>query len=308
MKPVGPTPLPERAFASRSLPVTRVAFWAIRVALWAILMATIGGVFLFALSRSPSGTPVRSAVSRAFPIPVARVGTETILNRDFQTELDGWTHFYDPNEALGSEDAKRLHDRILDRKVTQEIVRQLAVELGVDDISEEAETLYQFMAADRGSEAKLVEDIEQRFGWTKNVFMAAIVEPIIYARRVDEVVKQDETWQEGAKSSAQQARLDFISGTDAFTRISQEGSDASGLLALDAYPEEVHDALRGTSVGSVTDVLETRERFMVFKVLERDESGDGLRLKTNEFSIDKLDVYDVVERRRATLKIKVFER
>lgn len=308
MKPVGPSPLPEQLFASRSLPLTRAAFWVARIVLWAILIACIGAVFLFALSRSPSGMPVRSFLSRTFPIPMARVGAETILNRDFQIELAGWMHVYDPNGALDVEDAKRLHDRILDRKITQEIVRQLAVELGVDDISEEGETLYQSMAVDRGSEAKLIEDIEQRFGWTKNVFIEVIIEPIVYARRVDEAVKQNEDLQSVARASAEQARLDFVAGTDAFTQTGNKGSNNRGLLALDAYPVEVHDALRETAVLSVTDVLETQERFMVFKVLERDESESDIRVRTNEFSIDKLDVYDAVAQRRATLPIKIFER
>lgn len=308
MKPVGPSPLPEHLYASRSLPVGTVASFAARIALWAVLIACIGAVFLFALSRSPSGEPVRHVLSQAFPLPIANVGDQTIYYRDFQTELDGWIRFYETAGALDVVDAKRLHDRVLDRRIDQEIVRQLAVELGRKDIAEEAEVLYQSMAADRGSEAKLIEDIDQRFGWTKNVFMAVIVEPIVYARRVDEAVKQNEDWQSAVKASAEQARLDFVAGTDAFTQTGDQGSKNRGLLTLDAYPAEVHDALRETVVGSVTDVLETRERFMVFKVRERDERESGIRVRTNEFSIDKRDVYDAIAQRRATLTIKIFER
>ncbi len=308
MKPVGPSPLPEQAFASRSLPVTRAVFLVARTVLWIVLIACIGAVFLFALSHSSSGTSLPSFLGRTFPIPVARVGAETILNRDFQIELDGWTHFYETAGALDALDAKRLHDRILDRKITQEIVRQLAVELGVDDIAEEVEVLYQSMAADRGSEMKLVEDIEQRFGWTKNVFIAVIVEPIVYARRVDVALKESDDFQSAPLALAEQARLDLIAQTSAFVGMDNTGTRDEYLLSLDAYPLEAHEALRMTDIGLVTDIIETDERFMVFKILERRDHVDDLRLRTEEFSVDKLGLYDLIAQRRATLEIKVFER
>ena len=307
MKPVGPTPLPEHLYASRSLPMRTAAFWAMRVGLWGFLFFLIGGLFVFALYRSPGGTSVLHVVGRTLPMPIARVGDTAILYRDFQAELDGWIKFYETGGALEAVDEQRLHDRVLERMIERELIRQLSFELNVDGQSD-VETLYQSMAVERGSEAQLIEDIDQRYGWTKNVFISSVVEPIVYARRVDDAVKGNEAYQRDALSSAQQARIDLLSGANAFTRISTGDEHAAAWVSLDAYPFEVEGILKNTEVGDVTEVIETSERFLVFKILGRNERAGGWFFQTEEFSIDKADVYDVLAIRRAQTTIKVFER
>jgi hypothetical protein len=314
MKPVGPTPLPEHTYSARQLPVKRVLQWVIRVLVGIGIGAAILVLFVVSLYRTPSGTPLLHMFGRSVPLPAARVDNQAIYYREFIRARDGWNQYYVSAGTIDAIDMSVIEQRLINRMIDHHLTEEIAEELMVGVSDDDLEPAYVDLVGQHDSEAHFIDQLEKRFGWDRPELEKYVLRPITLARAVDIAIRASEEEQRDPRQNIDQMRLDVSAGGQSFSELASQYSaslSASeggelGLSPVEEYPEEAYEALSLASIDDLTAVIETSERFVVYKIIEREQRPSGLYINAQELSVEKRDIHDVISERRNNANIKIF--
>ncbi len=314
MKSVGPTPLPEHTYSVRQLPVRRALQWFVRVLVGVGIVVALLALFVVSLYRTPSGAPLLHIFGRTVPLPAARIDNHAIYYREFIQARDGWNQYYVSAGTIDAIDMSVIEQQVINRMIDHYLTEQLAGELGVDYSEDELNKAYQDLVEQHDSEAHFVDQLEKRFGWDRAELERYVLKPITLARGVDLAIRSSEEEQVEPLKNIGQMRVDVAAGGQAFSDLASQYSaslSASeggelGLSPVEEYPEEALGALSSADVGDLTEIIETSERFVVYRVMESEEGRSGLLVNAQELSVEKRDIHDVLSERREQSNIKIF--
>lgn len=312
MKSVGPTPLPDKMYAARQLPVRRAVFWATRSLFGLSLVVGVFALFVVSLYRLPSAEPLLEMFGRTLPMPVAVVNGEPISYKVYLRVLDGWESMYEQDGTIDAIDLDIVGGRVMDRLIEQSLAGQYAKSIGVKLEDEAVQEAYLAIVRQEESEVRFVDDLEKRFGWSKDEFIANVVEPVVLMQVLDDTVRMREDEQTRPREVIDRLRADILAGESSFTQVASEISASIsaetggelGLRSIEEYPEEARSMLLSVSEGSVSEVVDLRERFVVYELLERVERQNGYYVNAQELSVDKRDIHDVIAVLSKDAKIK----
>lgn len=316
IEPIGPSPMHESLYASRHLPVGRAVRWGVRVCVMLAVLCVILGIGIGVLYRVPGGDAFLAPLSRVLPIPAARVNRHTISYRTYTQMLDGWVFLYERQgvlEAVGKDTVER---RVMDRLVQDALVSQMLREMRVTVTAAQEDETWEALAKPYGSELLFVGAVQERFGWDAEAFRRFVVEPLVRLRAADDAVLEWREAQEGPRAVMDALYADVRIAPDKFEEMATQVSasflsgdgEEVGVRSLLEYPMEARQTLMTTPVGAVTDVVELRDRFVLYRVMERDREEDKIRVKVRELSIEKRDVHDILREWMGTAKIRIYVR
>ncbi len=314
MKSVGPTPLPEHTYSARQLPVRRAFQWVVRVLVGIGVGVAILALFVVSLYRTPSGAPLLHIFGRTVPLPAARIDNHAIYYREFIKARDGWNQYYVSAGTIDAIDMSVIEQQVINRMIDHYLTEQIANELGVEYSEEELNEAYQDLVEQHDSEAHFVDQLEKRFGWGRAELEQFVLKPITLARAVDLAVRSSEEEQVEPLRNINQMRIDVEAGGQAFSDLASQFSaslSASeggelGLSPIEEYPEESQNVLRNSREGDLTEVIETSERFIVYRIVEREDDRGDLLINAQELSVEKRDIHNVLSERRERSSIKIF--
>jgi parvulin-like peptidyl-prolyl isomerase len=187
--------------------------------LFLLLILGIGGSFFVyeALYKQHRMDGI-AGVAFVLPVPIARIGSETVFYRDVLMYRDLLSQF----------------DLALEHVVTQTYIEWLAEDLGVK-VDQEDVNLY--------VEGQDINQMADDLGWTRRQYEMRIVRPLLLAQKVETALYASETYQESARTTIERIERDLaleVAFSDLARLYSQDLSGSEGGY-LSYYAEE--DAL-----------------------------------------------------------------
>ncbi len=313
-KEIGPSPLPAHLYAQRQLPVQRALFWLGRSAIALGMAGLVLAVFIVSLYRIPDGRGLLYWFSDRLPLPAMKVNDQTVPLREYRTVLDGWHQLYTYHGASEEQADEVVALRVDERMIRDVLLQELVRERGMTLNEEFVATVFAEFVAQYPTEAHFIEAIDRQFGWSPEQFSQLIVEPLARTRLLADSVG---SWSEVQKQTLeimQELHARIFIDTDSSSEIAQEvstslsASDGGelGLRPIDEYPIEARDILLSLDGGSLTSVIELPERFVIYQVQNQVERSSGMLVDAREVSVDKRDIYDVLEERMDSAEIEYY--
>lgn len=316
IEPIGPSPLHASLYASRHLPVGRVVRWGVRTGVGLAMLVVLLGIGVGVLYRIPGGDALLAPLSRVLPIPAARVNGQTISYHTYTQMLDGWVFLYERQGVLEAVGRDTVERRVMDRLVQDVLVSQMLREMHVTVTIAQEDEAWKALAKPYGSEVLFVNAVQERFGWDAEAFRRFVVEPLVRLRAADDAVLEWREAQVGPRAVVDALYADVRIAPDKFEEMATQTSasflsgdgEEVGLRSILEYPAEARQTLTSIPVGAVTDVVELRDRFVLYRVVEREDKDDEVWVKVRELSIEKRDVHNVLREWTTAAKIRIYVR
>lgn len=219
-------------------------------------------------------------LTQAIPFPVAKVGDGYVRYSDYLRELRSSIHYFSTKEAVNfsSDDGKRqleYQKRLaLDKSIENEIVAQLAKQLGVEVPSQEVSDFVDRQVNNNKlglSEDAFRQVIRDYYDWSLEEYKDSIKRQLtrkkVAANLDSESSKQMQGLVAALKGGADFANTAKASSEDAATKA--QGGDA-GFFAADANdPNGLIAAASKLQPGQVSEVIEGVDGFYVVKLIEK---------------------------------------
>jgi len=303
IKEVGPVPLPTGSYSAMRLPKKVMVFW-----FWRVVAA--GGIvvvlFLFSiivLYRFEAGEPVLSVISRVLPLPAFRIDGEIVLYSNYKHYFDSWSSF---KRVLGSNeelDDSEIREEVVSRLVKNVRLKRLAEEMGVEVTDDDFAALMDGFIKGFDNEVQFDGAVYNQFGWDRDAFFEYVVVPVVYIQKLSDSVYSWDVEQKSVKDmiegvylevQADSSRMGELASGVSSSLSAGDGGEL-GIRSVGEYPEEARYMLLNVGLGNLTSIVELRNRFVFYQVLERDEKYDGVYVNAREISADKRDVFDVLD-------------
>lgn len=278
----------------------------------AIVVVAVG---LSLLTVSVYARPVTDSFVRTmasiFPLPAFLVDGKIVTIKEFLTEYDALEQYF---EDLGEQvpPVEQLEIAIADTLINKIAIQKLATQYGVDLDKERVEQYYQDVISAQENEKVFEENIARTFGWTVEEFKSRIVESIVLALQMTDVVLADTQTQQPRFDLANvayeriQAGEDFATvAKDAHANFDGIQSDL-GYVKVSVIPESWSSQVVDLEEGQTTEIIEMLEGYAVFKLEEKILAGEDTQLHLLSIMIPKVSLEEVVEKYLATVKVKRF--
>lgn len=310
-KQVGPSPIPDRLYIQRQLPVKKVAFWFGRVCIAMSAVAVLLFVFIAILYRSTESRELLFWFSKTLPLPALKVNGAVVNLDDYSTFHNGMEKLYFGDGSVENSDDKHIGSLIDHRIVQNLLLHELVAEYKITLSDEQFNDVYLEFVNQYPSEAHLIESIDRRFGWTRDEFFEFIVVPFAEVRALDDHVRGLEDAQRQPRETIQDLHAKIFSDADSFgefagevsTSLSASDGGELGLRPITEYPSEAMASLDSINVYELTAVIETNERFVIYQLIERQETALGILVNARELAVDKRNIHDVLLEREASANI-----
>ncbi|NQV90463.1 peptidyl-prolyl cis-trans isomerase [Candidatus Uhrbacteria bacterium] len=273
-----------------------------------ILVVLLGFLTKQVYARPVTDSLVRT-VSQVIPYPALSVNSQIVTMKEFLIEYDALMQYFgDAGEQTPPAD--QLEMAIADTLINKVVIQQLADEYDVKLDADRVEAYFQDVLSAQESEEAFEQSLEETFGWTSGEFKERIVQSIVLALQMTDVIFEDET--------LQQSRLDLIQG--ALSRL-QTGEDFLsvaddvhagfdgvqsdlGYIQSSVIPEAWSEAVNALEVGQITDIITLPEGYVIFKLEEKIPAGEDTQLRLFSITIPKKTLEEVVDTYLETAKVK----
>lgn len=248
------------------------------------------------------------AIASIIPFPALSVDSKTVTIKEFLTEYDALEQYF---EDLGEQapSAEQLEIAIADTLINKIAIQKLADQYNVKLDEERVKQYYQDVLSAQESEDAFEKNLTQTFGWTAEEFRTRIVESIVLALQMTDVVLAD--------TQTQQSRLDLVDG--AYVRI-QAGEDFAtvakdihagfdgiegdlGYVKESEIPESWASQVTALEEGQTTQIIELPEGYAVFKLEEKIVAGEDTQLHLLSVTVPKVSLEEVVEKYLTTIEV-----
>ncbi|MBI4435353.1 peptidyl-prolyl cis-trans isomerase [Candidatus Uhrbacteria bacterium] len=278
-----------------------------------IIVVLASALVVFALlSTQVYARPLEDGLVRALaqviPYPALSVDGKTVTLKEFLTEYEALQQYFgDAGEQAPPQE--QLEIAIADTLVNKMAIQQLAKMYGVELDEERVEQYYQDVIAQDGEEA-FAQNLSQTFGWTTQEFRTRIVESIVLALQMTDVVLADTSTQQPRAELVQAAYVRVQGGED-FATIAKdvhagfEGIESDlGYVKASVIPESWANQVTSLEEGQTTEVIELPEGYAVFKLAEKIVAGDETQLHLLSITIPKVSLEEVVEEYLTSVEVK----
>ena len=274
------------------------------------------GVLLVALGllagqvyTRPVTDPLVRAMANVFPFPALSVDGRMVTIQDFLQEYDALGSYF---EDAGQEAPphEQLEIAIADTMINKIAIAQLAQRYGVELDQERVEQYYQEVLSSQESQEAFEQSLSETFGWTVEEFKTRIVESIVLALQMTDVVLADAPTQQPRRDLIDAAFARVQSGED-FATIAKdvhagfEGIEGDlGYVKASAIPESWASQVTTLEEGDTTQIIELPEGYALFKLEEKIVAGEDTQLHLLSITVPKVSLEEVVKKYLAGVKVK----
>jgi len=136
--------------------------------------------------RRKSQNPLVVKTAALFNIPAIKTDSGNIAYSDYMRDFQTLKKFYLSQQAESRPTDEQISDQAASRLILNEIVKKLAKQydatVGLEDIDKvKNQVVGQF-----GSEAAMLTEIKNRFGWTFDQYIEFVVKPVLLEQKVAE--------------------------------------------------------------------------------------------------------------------------
>ncbi|MBI5794246.1 SurA N-terminal domain-containing protein [Candidatus Uhrbacteria bacterium] len=279
------------------------------IAVVVILVVLLGVAGQQVYARPVDDPFVRTMVS-IFPFPALSVNGTTVTMKEYLTEYDALKKYFD-GQGADAPPADELETAIADTLTNKVAIRQLAQARGIEIDQARVEKYYQDVIASQESEEAFVQDLDDTFGWSVEEFKSRVVESIVLALQMSEVILADNALQQPRRDTIDAADARVLAGED-FAAVAKEvnagfeaGLEADlGYVKLSIIPPSWASAVDALSIGSMTEVLDLPEGYAVFKAEDRTESDEDTQIHLLSITVPKMTLEEVVKGYLASVEVK----
>jgi len=298
---------PEPSFSKKKLflqnPKVRIAA--------VVLILVIGfSLMTWQVYTKPVTDPfVRRVVNRV-PYPALSVDGTTVSMKDFLTEYDSLSRYFENLEGQTAPPADQLEIAIADTLVNKLAIQQLAKTYGVTLDQERVEKYYQDILSAQESEEAFTKNLQETFGWTPEEFKSRIVDSIVLALQMTDAVLDNEELQKDRLDLIQTASERVKAGED-FETVAKEvhtqfdGIESDlGFIQSSVIPESWASQVQTLEVGGVTEIITLPEGYVIFKLAERTGEDEDTKLHLLSITVPKQNLEEVVDAYLDTVTVK----
>lgn len=270
-----------------------------------IIAALVIAVALFGvLSLQVYARPVDDALVRTlaqvFPYPAISVNHQTVLLKDFLIEYDALIRYFNDTDAQAAPPPDELEIAVADTLINKMAIQQLAGQYGIALDKERVEQYYQEVVESQGGEEAFAQDLEESFGWKTGEFKERIVESIVLALQMTDIVFENDELQQG-RVDLIQAAYDRIGSGEDFSLVAKDihsgfaGLESDlGYIKSSTIPVAWASQVGALEIGEVTGVIDLPEGYAIFKLEDKIVAGEDTQLHLFALSVPKYTLEDVV--------------
>ncbi len=278
-----------------------------------VVVSLVAIVVLFILLTAqvyarPVNDGLVRTLAQVIPFPALSVDGKTVTLKEFLTEYEALQQYF---EDLGEQapPQEQLEIAIADTLVNKIAIQQLAQQFEVELDEERVEQYYQDVIAQDGEEA-FAQNLSQTFGWTTQEFRIRIVESIVLALQMTDVVRADIDTQQPRKELIEGAYARVQGGED-FATVAKDvhagfnGVESDlGYVKASVIPESWASQVTVLEEGQMTQIIDLPEGYAIFKLEEKIVAGEDTQLHLLSITVPKVSLEEVVDEYLTTVKVK----
>lgn len=277
------------------------------VAVVAVLI--ILGLLTGQVYARPVTDPLVRVMASVIPFPALSVDGKIVTIDDFLAEYDALgSYFQDAGQEAPPAD--QLEIAIADTLINKVAMVKLASQYGVGLDKDRVEQYYQEVLSSQESEEAFEENLSETFGWTVQEFKSRIVESIVLALQMTDVVLGDGQTQQSRRDLMDGAAARVQSGED-FATVAKdvhagfEGIEGDlGYVKASVIPESWASQVTSLEEGQMTQMIELPEGYAIFKLEEKIVAGEDTQLHLLSITVPKVSLEEVVTEYLTTVKVK----
>jgi parvulin-like peptidyl-prolyl isomerase len=270
-----------------------------------IIVVVLGVVVLFgALTQRVYSMPASSSfvrlVAQVVPYPALKLNGETLTMKEFFVEYDALAQYFSSQESVEVPPDDILEAAIADTLVNKLAIVQLAEKFEVEIDQDQVEIYYQDLVVTQGSEEVFEQSLDETYGWTINEFKTRIIESIVLALQMTEVVLKDVDLQAERIELIESAATRVAQGEE-FVAVAKEvhsgfeGLESDlGYVNLDIMPNTWADIVEQLEIDEVSSIIGLDEGYVLFQALDRVVDGDETKIHLLSITVPKITLEDIV--------------
>ncbi|MBI2473117.1 peptidyl-prolyl cis-trans isomerase [Candidatus Uhrbacteria bacterium] len=283
-----------------------------KVRIVAILLILVIGFSLMTwqVYAKPVTDPFVRKVVQIVPYPALSVEGTTVSMKDFLTEYDSLSRYFESLEGQTAPPADQLEVAIADTLVNKLAIQKLAKNDGITLDQDRVEKYYQDILSSQESEEVFTKNLQETFGWTPEEFKSRIVDSIVLALQMTDAVLNNEELQKERLALIQSASERVKTGED-FETVAKEvhasfnGIESDlGFIQSSVIPESWSSQVQSLEVGDVTEIITLPEGYVIFKLLDRTGEDDQTQLHLLSITVPKQNLEEVVDAYLDTVTVK----
>jgi len=282
-----------------------------------IILIVAGGMFGVLICQFKWHDPVTLAITKIIPYPVAVVNYQPVFYYDWQEQVTTLNNFYQKEKEANAETSvpslAETQKHILNRMISQTLLRQLAKKYNAVVTTEEVSQQTDSLAQDVGSRDLLTAQLQSLYGWTIADFQKEILEPLILKEKLKIAITLDDRINQSARDKAELILQEVKAGQKSFAELAttysedataQQGGDL-GYFAKGQMVTEFETAAFALKPGEVSDLVKTQFGYHIIKVEEvlTDDKGQTTQVRARHILIRAKDLETYLEELKDSSKI-----
>lgn len=143
-------------------------------------------VFLFGVYNLHWEGPIVTRIAQVLPIPAAKLGSRSVLLRDYFADLASIKKYLSSDQAATQNQRRPLIDddrkSALERLIQEEAIEELAATRNITVTDEQTAAVMTELNVTATSTANFQDFISTNYGWSLDDFKAHIVRPLVLTR------------------------------------------------------------------------------------------------------------------------------
>ena len=154
-----------------------------------LLVAGTGAGVVYSVYAKRSGGPIVRVIAKMFPLPAGRIGSQTILYRDFLTNRDTLDHFLKSPAAAAQQLAvpldAELEKNVLEKMMHETALKELGAEKNVTVSNDELRKYFTDVVAQASSTTPDIGVyLLDNFGWSEEDFRQNVLRPALLEEKL----------------------------------------------------------------------------------------------------------------------------
>jgi parvulin-like peptidyl-prolyl isomerase len=281
-----------------------------------VLGLLAGGTFIWGVYKLDWQGDLINKVLEVVPLPSAKVNDQFISYPDYVRTLTAAEIFYAKQKENGmpkipnTDEIKAL---VMDRLVSDVLVYNLAQRYKINVSSEDINAKLEEVIQNKGSQEEAEKFLRTNYNFSLEDYKKYFIKPNLYYSKTNEAIIDDEAVNGEAKKKIQEALSKLRNGED-FVKASaaySEDAKAQEAAAQENFlrgelPKDIEDLLFSSKVGDYTDILNLPDKFVIFKLINKDEDKGVLTLQRILVKIKTIEDLIKIEKEKAQIKIYAY--
>lgn len=297
-----------------------------RISKAVLMFLALGFLLTLMVYTQPFGKGTIARLAALLPFPAASVNGRPIFYARALERYNGLKTFY---ASEGREVGGDFEERVFESLLRETLVRRMIRERGVFVSKEEPRRIMRELQDQAGDERAFQDEVKSAYGWSLREFERHVARPFAEAKILEEAILKDRDLQSEKRTRIDEA-FEKLRGGAAFDGLVLEYSeDATSVFNGDVgwmSEAELPEAWRGPAlhldIGETSPVLEERDRFVILRVDDREDSGLSLsgvsgstsgvsgssRVNLSVLIVNKISLSEVVQDFAEESKVEVWVR